>query len=115
MANKRYSRRDFIKIASVATLSGFGLSGVSCKKADLEEFLQKHYLEMTEEEKKQTIARLEEKYLEKYGKKFTISTRAAKPGTLWGYGLDLSRCIGCRRCVYACVKASQEYGFLFRR
>ncbi len=55
-------------MASVATLSGFGLSGVSCKKADLEEFLQKHYLEMTEEDKKRTIKRLEEKYLTKYGK-----------------------------------------------
>ncbi len=108
MAGKRYSRRDFIKIASVATLSGLGLSGVSCKKADLEEFLQKHYLEMTEEDKKRTIARLEETYLKKYGKQFTISTKGAKPGTLWGYGLDLSRCIGCRRCVYGCVKENNN-------
>jgi molybdopterin-containing oxidoreductase family iron-sulfur binding subunit len=95
-------------MASVAALSGFGLSGVSCKKADLEEFLQKHYLEMTEEDKKRTIKRLEEKYLKKYGKQFTISTQGAKPGTLWGYGLDLSRCIGCRRCVYGCVKENNH-------
>ena len=108
MRDRRYSRRDFIKIASVATLSGLGLSGISCKKADLEEFLQKHYLEMTEEDKKRTIARLEEKYLKKYGKEFTISTKGAKPGTLWGYGLDLSRCIGCRRCVYGCVKENNQ-------
>ena len=108
MAGNRYSRRDFIRMASVAALSGFGLSGVSCKKADLEEFLQKHYLEMTEEQKKETIKRLEEKYLKKYGKQFTVSTQGAKPGTLWGYGLDLSRCIGCRRCVYACVKENNH-------
>ncbi|MGD0234052.1 MAG: 4Fe-4S dicluster domain-containing protein [Syntrophorhabdales bacterium] len=108
MARKPFSRREFIKMASIATLSGFGLSGVSCKKADLEEFLQKHYLEMSEEDKKQTIKRLEEKYLKKYGKQFTISTQGAKPGTLWGYGLDLSRCIGCRRCVYGCVKENNH-------
>jgi Fe-S-cluster-containing dehydrogenase component len=108
MASKRYSRRDFIKMASVAALSGFGLSGVSCKKADLESFLQKHYLEMTEDDKKRTIKRLEERYFEKFEKQFAISTQGAKPGTLWGYGLDLSRCIGCRRCVYACVKENNN-------
>ena len=25
-------------------------------------------------------------------------------GTLFGYGLDIQRCIGCRRCVYGCVE-----------
>ena len=29
------------------------------------------------------------------------------PGVEFGYGLDLSRCIGCRRCVYACVEGEQ--------
>jgi Fe-S-cluster-containing dehydrogenase component len=30
------------------------------------------------------------------------------PGVNFGYGLDLSRCIGCRRCVYACVKENNQ-------
>jgi len=34
--------------------------------------------------------------------------RPAAPGVLWGYGLDLSRCIGCRRCVYGCVKENNQ-------
>ena len=80
----------------------------SCTKEEAEDFLQKHFKEMTAEEKKQVIAKLEQRYLQKYGKKFQISTQEALPDTLWGYGLDLSRCIGCRRCVYACVKENNN-------
>jgi len=63
---------------------------------------------MTKEEKKLLIAKLEERYSQKYGKRFEISTQEALPHTLWGYGLELSRCIGCRRCVYACVKENNN-------
>jgi Fe-S-cluster-containing dehydrogenase component len=106
MRNKLYSRRDFIKIASVAAASGLGFAG--CTKEAKQEFLQKYYREMTDEEKKQVITRLEKQYFDKYGMKFDISTKAAVPNTLWGYGLDLSRCIGCRRCVYGCVKENNQ-------
>jgi Fe-S-cluster-containing dehydrogenase component len=93
---------------SMGALAGLSLGSLSCTKADMEEFLQKHFREMTEDEKKQVIRRLEEKYLKKYGRKVQISTQPAETGTLWGYGLDLSRCIGCRRCVYACVKENNQ-------
>ena len=29
-------------------------------------------------------------------------------GVVYGYGLDVSRCIGCRRCVYACVEENNQ-------
>jgi len=32
----------------------------------------------------------------------------ALTGVLFGYALDLSRCIGCRRCVYACVEENNQ-------
>jgi Fe-S-cluster-containing dehydrogenase component len=108
MADKLYTRREFVKMLSVAAATGAAFSGISCTKEAQEEFLQKRFIEMTDVEKKRVIARLEERYRKQYGKQFQVSTQSARPDTLWGYGLDLSRCIGCRRCVYACVKENNQ-------
>jgi Fe-S-cluster-containing dehydrogenase component len=103
-----HTRREFIKMISMGALVGLSLGNLSCTRMEVEEFLQKHFREMTSDEKKRVITRLEEKYLRKYGKAFHISTESAAGGVLWGYGLDLSRCIGCRRCVYGCVKENNQ-------
>lgn len=97
-----------MKMMSMGAMVALSLGGSACTPAKMEEFLQKRFREMTEAEKKAVIRRLEETYLRKYGKKFQISTQPAESGALWGYGLDLSRCIGCRRCVYACVKENNQ-------
>jgi len=104
MEDRTQTRRDFMKMMSIGAMVALSLGSSSCTQAQVEEFLQKRFREMTEAEKKEVIRRLEEIYLRKYGKKFQISSQPAESGALWGYGLDLSRCIGCRRCVYACVK-----------
>jgi molybdopterin-containing oxidoreductase family iron-sulfur binding subunit len=104
MAHKRFTRREFLRTLAIAGASGAAFSLASCTKAEREQFFQKHFLEMTEAEKKQTVKRLEERYLEQYRLTFSVSIQGAIPHTLWGYGLDLSRCIGCRRCVYGCVR-----------
>ena len=39
---------------------------------------------------------------------FHVSDQSALDDTLFGYALDLSRCVGCRRCVYACVKENNQ-------
>src|SRR5512135_804302 len=98
--NRRYTRREFLRNASLTAVAGASLPILaSCSKEETEDCLQKQFHEMTPEEKKHVIAKLEERYQQKYGKKFQISTQAAVPDTYWAYGLELSRCIGCRRCV----------------
>ena len=37
-----------------------------------------------------------------------MSATPAQEGVLFGYALDISRCIGCRRCVYACVDENNQ-------
>lgn len=57
---------------------------------------------------KQLIGEMEREYSAKYGKAVTVSDAGPMPGVLFGYALDISRCIGCRRCVYACVDENNQ-------
>ena len=101
------SRRTFLKDAAV----GLGAIAVPVGNADAsvwEAFFQSHFREMDDDEKKKVIERLEKDYSEKYKKEVKVGTEKAIPGVLFGYGLDLSRCIGCRRCVYGCVEENNQ-------
>ena len=63
-----------MKILSAGFVAGLGGINATCKKVINEEFLQKHFPEMTDEEKKRVVQRLEEKYLKQYGKSTSISS-----------------------------------------
>jgi Fe-S-cluster-containing dehydrogenase component len=69
-----------------------------------EEFKQQHFKRMTEAELAETLRRLQTDYKRQYGKEFVVGAEPPMDGTLFGYALDVQRCIGCRRCVYACVQ-----------
>jgi molybdopterin-containing oxidoreductase family iron-sulfur binding subunit len=100
-------RRTFLKGAGL----GLASTALPLHKADAsfwEAFFQKYYKEMNDEEKAKVIQRLEKEYLQKYKKEIKVGDEKALPGVLFGYGLDLSRCIGCRRCVYACVDENNQ-------
>ncbi|GBE02565.1 MAG TPA: 4Fe-4S dicluster domain-containing protein [Nitrospirae bacterium] len=105
--DRSLSRRTFLK----GTAAGFATLAIPVGTTDAsvwETFFQKHFLELNENQKSNIIKNLEKEYYKKYNKKFNIKTTKALPGTLFGYGLDLSRCIGCRRCVYACVRENNQ-------
>ena len=97
-----------MKMLSLGALAGLSPWILSCTPTAREEFLQKRFREMTDREKADVIGRLEARYSKKYGKAFHVGTQPAAQGVLWGYGLDLSRCIGCRRCVYGCVRENNQ-------
>lgn len=100
--SNNFSRRSFIK-AAAAALGAMSLEACT-KHYTFEEFFQKHYQEMTPEEVQRTLKYHADKYEKLYGMPFEVKATPPMPGVTFGYALDLSRCIGCRRCVYACVK-----------
>lgn len=101
------SRRHFLKTLGVGTGALLGIPGIA-NAFEWETFFQKHFLEMSPDEMDKMIRRLERKYSKEYGKPFNVSDVKANEGVMFGYGLDLSRCIGCRRCVYACVAENNQ-------
>lgn len=74
----------------------------------VEEFLQKHYKELTPEDKEKAFARIRREVERRYH----VSPKLADPPPLEGvefvYGLNISRCIGCRKCVHACVQENNQ-------
>ncbi len=114
------SRRDFLRkaggysaasIAGAATLMAAPRKAKATKNVTWAEHFQDHYRLMTDEEKEEAIARLEKRYSEEYGKKVTVDDAPAKEGVLFGYALNIQKCIGCRRCVKACVKENNQSRF----
>jgi len=101
------SRRQFLKAAGAGVGALAGVPGAA-KAFDLEAYFQAHFRELSPEEIEAVIRRLERKYSEEYGKPVKVDAVGPIDGVLFGYGLDLSRCIGCRRCVYACVGENNQ-------
>jgi len=105
------SRRKFLRQAATTTAAAVGAAaGVpgAAKAFDLEAFFQKHFREMSQDELDAVTERLARGYERNYGKSFRVDASGPLDNVLYGYGLDISRCIGCRRCVYACVEENNQ-------
>jgi molybdopterin-containing oxidoreductase family iron-sulfur binding subunit len=63
---------------------------------------------MSPAEVSRLLQRLENKYKEKYGIAFTVNATPARENSIFAFGVDLSKCIGCRRCVSACTKENNN-------
>jgi len=92
------NRRSFL----TGTVGMAGMLAVSA--CDWQAFVQQHFTRMSPEQIKDTLQRLEADYKAKYGKNFVVGAEGPIEGTLYGYALDIQRCIGCRKCVHACVE-----------
>ncbi len=91
------TRRQFTTAAAAAA-AGWVLTACGPKRLR----------EVPRERLKSALQEMERKYSEKYGTAVTVADNAAIPGVEFAYALDISRCIGCRRCVYACVEENNQ-------
>jgi molybdopterin-containing oxidoreductase family iron-sulfur binding subunit len=94
----RTSRRGFLGTLGAAALGGSLLAG--CDPRRLQEVPRARLQEL--------LSRLEARHRERLGVDLTVKGTPPLPGVEFAYALDLSRCIGCRRCVYACVQENNQ-------
>ncbi|MCA9489022.1 MAG: 4Fe-4S dicluster domain-containing protein, partial [Myxococcales bacterium] len=74
----------------------------------VEGFLQKHYKELSKEEMNDILRRHEKKTADEYGREVQIQDVRPIPGVQFAYALNLSVCIGCRRCSEACHRENNH-------
>jgi Fe-S-cluster-containing dehydrogenase component len=69
---------------------------------DVDELLQRHYKELTPEELAQILRRIEADTQAAHGVEVHVEDVPPQDGVSFGYALNLSLCIGCRKCAEAC-------------
>ncbi len=90
------------------------------KQLAWQEYIKDNYRLMTDEERAETIARLERLAKLRTGVDVNILSTGAQPGVQFGYAFNISKCKGFRRCVEACInennldrKAGTQYIRIF--
>jgi len=112
---KPMDRRTFLK-GSAATV--VGMAGVvaalrpflALEKGEisLDELLQKHYRKLSPDHLHRIMTRLEKKCESQYGVRPTMHDLKPVDGVQFGYALNLTRCIGCRKCAHACQAENNQ-------
>ncbi|MHC4943596.1 MAG: 4Fe-4S dicluster domain-containing protein [Planctomycetota bacterium] len=113
-APKGVSRRGFFRVVAsvLGTAGGLAALGAAIsplryldpRDLNMEKFLQKHYKDMTPEEMKIILERIRVEVMERFQVEAIVRDVKPSPGIEFAYALNLGRCIGCRKCVYACVQ-----------
>ena len=70
--------------------------------------MQKYYKEMTPEDMAKVIKRIENEMEKQYGIRPHVRDLKPMDGVEFVYCLNLTRCIGCRKCVHACVAENNQ-------
>ena len=116
--DKQVTRRQALGVmftgAAITTTAGvsIGVPGASGKRDEallkFQEFFKGNYRLMTDDEKQETIERLERLAHAKHGKTVNIKGTPARPDVLYGYAFNISKCRGYGECVNACVRENNQ-------
>jgi molybdopterin-containing oxidoreductase family iron-sulfur binding subunit len=114
LQGKQCGRREFLKGAVKAAALGSAAMASGCSGGLLgsneefglswREFFKGNYRFMTQEEKDETVQRLERLAKMNTGADIQMSNKGPIEGVLFGYAFNVTRCEGFMECVTACVK-----------
>ncbi len=115
-SSPNFSRRSFLRTGT-AVAGGIAAMAAALnplrelkveEEFSIDKFLQKHYKEMNAEEMEHALERIRREVEHRYKVRPDVKDFRAKNGVEFVYALNLSRCIGCRKCVHACVDENNQ-------
>lgn len=99
------SRRDFLcSLAGCAAAAAIG----GCTEPTHTDFFRKHLKELSKDDVAAMLSNLGREYTAQFGVPVEVAMQPPRSDVEFAYALDLSRCIGCRRCVHACVAENNQ-------
>jgi len=114
-AVKPITKRTFLKGAGMAMAGMAGLVSALRPLMKLEsgdismsDLLKTHYSELTPEKYAAVVKELEDRTEKDYGKRPQIHDTKPIDGVEFAYALNLSKCIGCRKCAHACLAENNQ-------
>jgi molybdopterin-containing oxidoreductase family iron-sulfur binding subunit len=108
------SRRSFLR---TSTVLASGVAALAASLAPLREltdytsmdqFMQKYYKEMTPQDMAKVLERITLEVKRQYDVRPHVKDYKPMDGVEFVYCLNLTRCIGCRKCVHACVAENNQ-------
>jgi len=108
------SRRSFLRASAGLAAGVAGIAAALTPLRDLdefpsvEEFLQKHYKELGKDEMDEVLDRISGEVERQYGIRPHLRDLKPMNGVDFVYALNLTRCVGCRKCVHACVAENNQ-------
>jgi len=109
------TRRTFLKGSAAAMVGLAGLVGALKPLLELEggavtldDMLQRHYRELKPADLRRIMDHLAAKCAADYGVHPHLRDVRPLAGVEFGYALNLTRCIGCRKCAHACLKENNQ-------
>ncbi len=112
------SRRRFFRYLSGALGAASGLGALAAALSPLKDFdttnlaveklLQKHYKELSKEEMQRILDGIRREVKERYNLDAELGDLKPLEEVEFAYALNIGRCIGCRKCVHACVAENNQ-------
>ena len=101
-------RRSLLVRGGLTAMAAMAATVAGASSGFVERLLRERFTELSDERKQEILRALERDYEERYGRAVTVGDTQPLDGVEFGYGLDIARCVGCRRCVYACVHENNQ-------
>jgi len=110
------TRRSFLRRGTAATGAVAAIAASLSPLRELTDtddfsvakFIQKHYKEMDGKEMASALTRISNEVEKRYDVRPNIRDIKPMDGVEFVYALNLTRCIGCRKCVHACVEENNQ-------